>query len=243
MLNQLLDEEGIVGLVIGGGNYVSLFVLLVLLLMSSLSWAIIVLKTLQFRKTDLENQSFLKLFRKETSLNQVKESIGRFPRSTFAPMYSLAFEEVVRISQRIQRNKEQTVSGSMLPYLSTQFQRILERAFNDQYAVIEKRLNVLATISSSAPFIGLFGTVLGIIDSFQSIGTSGVTSLAAVAPGISEALVATAAGLLAAIPALMAYNFFRNAARRQANDMRDFSMELANRIEWIVHGQLSVERD
>ncbi|SVD23337.1 uncharacterized protein METZ01_LOCUS376191, partial [marine metagenome] len=94
MLNQLLDEEGIVGLAIGGGNYVSLFVLLVLLLMSSLSWAIIVLKALQFRKTGLENQSFLKLFRKETSLNQVKESIGRFPRSTFAPMYSLAFEEV-----------------------------------------------------------------------------------------------------------------------------------------------------
>jgi len=114
---------------------------------------------------------------------------------------------------------------------------------NDQFALIEKRLNVLATISSAAPFIGLFGTVLGIIRSFQNIGTSGVTSLAAVAPGISEALIATAAGLLAAIPALMAYNHFRNSARKQANDMRDFSMELANRIEWIVHGQLTVARE
>ena len=74
-------------------------------------------------------------------------------------------------------------------------------------------------------------------------GTSGGTSLAAVAPGISEALVATAAGLLAAIPALMAYNHFRNSARKLANDMRDFSMELANRIEWIVHGQLTVARE
>ena len=119
----------------------------------------------------------------------------------------------------------------------------MERAFNDQYALIEKRLNVLATISSAATFIGLFGTVLGIIRSFQNIGTSGVTSLAAVAPGISEALIATAAGLLAAIPALMAYNHFRNSARKQANDMRDFSMELANRIQWIVHGQLTVARE
>ena len=158
-------------------------------------------------------------------------------------MYRLAFEEMVRVSQRIQRNPDQTVSGSMLPYISTQFERVMERAFNDQYALIEKRLNVLATISSAAPFIGLFGTVLGIIRSFQNIGTSGVTSLAAVAPGISEALIATAAGLLAAIPALMAYNHFRNSARKQANDMRDFSMELANRIEWIAHGQLTVARE
>ena len=165
------------------------------------------------------------------------------PFSTYAPMYRLAFEEMVRGWQRLQRNPDQTVSGSMLPYISTQFERVMERAFNDQYALIEKRLNVLATISSAAPFIGLFGTVLGIIRSFQNIGTSGVTSLAAVAPGISEALIATAAGLLAAIPALMAYNHFRNSARKQANDMRDFSMELANRIEWIVHGQLTVARE
>lgn len=243
MLDQLLDEKSIVGLALKESNFISLFVLLLLLLMSSLSWAIIVLKTIQFRKADQQNQSFLVLFRNETSLNLIKESIGQFPHSTFAPMYRLAFEEVVRISQRIQRNSDQTVYDSMLPYVSTQFQRILERAFNNQYTVIEKRLNVLATISSSAPFIGLFGTVLGIINSFQNIGTSGVTSLAAVAPGISEALVATAAGLLAAIPALMAYNHFRNSARKLANDMRDFSMELANRIEWIVHGQLAVARE
>ena len=210
MFEDLLDEKGIVGLALGGGNYISLLVLIVLLIMSSLSWAIIILKMFQFRKTNFQNKKFLVFFRKETSLNQVKESIINYPNSTFAPIYSLAFEEVVKISQRIQRNKEQTVSGSMLPYLSQQFQRILERAFNKQYQLIEKRLNILATISSSAPFIGLFGTVLGIIDSFQSIGTTGVTSIAAVAPGISEALIATAAGLLAAIPALMAYNLFRN---------------------------------
>ena len=243
MLEELLDDKGIVGLALKDSNFISLLVLLILLLMSSLSWAIIVLKALQFRKAKKQNQQFLLLFRKETSLNQIKQSIGQFPHSTFAPMYRLAFEEMVRISQRIQRNSDQTVSGSMLPYISTQFERIMERAFNEQYALIERRLNILATISSAAPFIGLFGTVLGIIRSFQSIGTSGVTSLASVAPGISEALVATAAGLLAAIPALMAYNHFRNSVRKQANDMRDFSMELANRIEWIIHGQLTVARE
>ena len=243
MLDELLDDKGIVGLALKDSNFISILVLVILLLMSSLSWAVIVLKALQFRKANKQNQEFLLIFRKETSLNQIKESISKFPFSTFAPMYRLAFEEMVRVSQRIQRNPDQTVSGSMLPYISTQFERVMERAFNDQYALIEKRLNVLATISSAAPFIGLFGTVLGIIRSFQNIGTSGVTSLAAVAPGISEALIATAAGLLAAIPALMAYNHFRNSARKQANDMRDFSMELANRIEWIVHGQLTVARE
>jgi biopolymer transport protein TolQ len=115
---------------------------------------------------------------------------------------------------------------------------VIEQTVNEKYSFIENRLNILATISSAAPFVGLFGTVLGIINSFQSIGTTGVTSLAAVAPGISEALVATAAGLMAAIPALMGYNYFRNQARVLTNTMRNYGMELTNRFEWIVHGRL-----
>ena len=115
---------------------------------------------------------------------------------------------------------------------------MIEKTINERHTFIENRLNVLATISSAAPFIGLFGTVLGIINSFQSIGTTGVTSLASVAPGISEALVATAAGLLAAIPALMAYNYFRNQSRLLTNTMRNFGMEITNRFEWIVNGRL-----
>jgi biopolymer transport protein TolQ len=143
------------------------------------------------------------------------------------------------MSQRIQNSSTDiSESNSMLPYLSKQLQRVIEKTINERYSLIEDRLNILATISSAAPFIGLFGTVLGIINSFQSIGTTGVTSLASVAPGISEALVATAAGLLAAIPALMAYNYFRNHARLLSNTMRNFGMELTNRFEWIVNGRL-----
>ena len=143
------------------------------------------------------------------------------------------------MSQRIQRSSPSIAeTNSMLPHLSLQLQRVIEKTVNERHTFIENRLNVLATISSAAPFIGLFGTVLGIINSFQSIGTTGVTSLASVAPGISEALVATAGGLLAAIPALMAYNNFRNQSRLLTNTMRNFGMELTNRFEWIVNGRL-----
>ena len=142
MLKGLIDDKGIVGLALQESNFIGLLVLLILLLMSSLSWAVIVLKALQFRKAIKQNQKFLSLFRNETSLNQIKQAIGQFPKSTFAPMYRLAFEEMVRISQRIQRNPDQTVSGSMLPYISTQFERIMERSFNEQYNLIEKRLNI-----------------------------------------------------------------------------------------------------
>ena len=101
MLDELLDDKGIVGLALKDSNFISILVLVILLLMSSLSWAVIVLKALQFRKTSKQNQEFLLIFRKETSLNQIKESIPKFPFSTFAPMYRLAFEEMVRVSQRI----------------------------------------------------------------------------------------------------------------------------------------------
>ena len=127
--------------------------------------------------------------------------------------------------------------------LKERMHRSMLVAFNKESELIELNLTFLATSGSTAPFIGLFGTVWGIMNSFQSIATAKNTSLAIVAPGIAEALLATALGLLAAIPALMAYNYFRNSVRKQANDMRDFSMELANRIEWIIHGQLTVARE
>jgi biopolymer transport protein TolQ len=96
---------------------------------------------------------------------------------------------------------------------------------------MERGLPVLAMISSSAPFIGLFGTVLGIIGAFRDIGLTGVTSLAVVAPGISDALVATAAGLFTAIPALVAYNLFRNAIRDLSTDMKNFALDFTNRLD------------
>ena len=238
MLTEWLGETSIVGMVLGG-SLIAKLVLLILALMSALSWAIIIIKALQYHNIRKEDQKFYQIYLNESSLNQIKKVSSEYLFSAFSFIFSATYQEAARMSQRIQRSSPDiSESNSMLPYLSQQLQRVIEKTINERYSFIENRLNILATISSAAPFIGLFGTVLGIINSFQSIGTTGVTSLASVAPGISEALVATAAGLLAAIPALMAYNYFRNQARLLTNTMRNFGMELTNRFEWIVNGRL-----
>ena len=238
MLTEWLGETSIVGMVLGG-SLIAKLVLLILALMSALSWAIIIIKALQYHNIRKEDQKFYQIYLNESSLNQIKKVSSEYLFSAFSFIFSATYQEAARMSQRIQRSSPDiSESNSMLPYLSQQLQRVIEKTINERYSFIENRLNFLATISSAAPFIGLFGTVLGIINSFQSIGTTGVTSLASVAPGISEALVATAAGLLAAIPALMAYNHFRNQARLLTNTMRNFGMELTNRFEWIVNGRL-----
>ena len=238
MLTEWLGETSIVGMVLGG-SLIAKLVLLILALMSALSWAIIIIKALQYHNIRKEDQRFYQIYLNESSLNQIKKVSSEYLFSAFSFIFSATYQEAARMSQRIQRSSPDiSESNSMLPYLSQQLQRVIEKTINERYSFIENRLNILATISSAAPFIGLFGTVLGIINSFQSIGTTGVTSLASVAPGISEALVATAAGLLAAIPALMAYNYFRNQARLLTNTMRNFGMDITNRFEWIVNGRL-----
>ena len=238
MLTEWLGETSIVGMVLSG-SLIAKLVLLVLALMSALSWAVIIIKAFQYHSIRKEDQKFYQIYLNESSLNQIKKVSSDYLFSAFSFIFSATYQEAARMSQRIQRSSPDiSESNSMLPYLSQQLQRVIEKAINERYSFIENRLNILATISSAAPFIGLFGTVLGIINSFQSIGTTGVTSLASVAPGISEALVATAAGLLAAIPALMAYNYFRNQARLLTNTMRNFGMEVTNRFEWIVNGRL-----
>ncbi len=221
------------------GSLIAKLVLIILALMSALSWAVIIIKMLQYRKIRKEDQKFYQIYLNESSLNQIKKVSSEYFFSAFSFIFSATYQEAARMSQRIQRSSpDLSETSSMLPYFSQQLQRVIEKTINERYSFIEDRLNILATISSAAPFVGLFGTVLGIINSFQSIGTTGVTSLASVAPGISEALVATAAGLLAAIPALMAYNYFRNQARLLTNTMRNFGMELTNRFEWIMNGRL-----
>ena len=185
MLSEWLDESSIVGMVLGG-SIVAKLILLILALMSALSWAVIIIKALQYSSISRENRIFYQVYLNESSLNQIKKVSSEYHYSSFASMYSASYQEAARMSQRIQRSTPDiSENTSMLPHLSQQLQRVIEQRINERFALIENRLNVLATISSAAPFIGLFGTVLGIINSFQSIGTTGVTSLAAVAPGIS----------------------------------------------------------
>lgn len=234
LLGNLFDEKSILGLVLQG-NWITLSVLFILLIMSSFSWAVIFLKWIQFRKISGENEEFLQIYNKEGKLEHIHNIAHQFEFSPLAHIFEVNYKEIMNFRKTIQeQNIKYRSSKELLDRLNDRLDRTSNRCMNQEHELLDARLNPLASISSAAPFIGLFGTVLGIIDAFQQIGESGLTSLAVVAPGISEALIATAAGLLAAIPALMAYNFYRNSTRRESNVMRNFTLDLKNRMEWVV---------
>ena len=223
MLTEWLGETSIVGMVLSG-SLIAKLVLLILALMSALSWAVIIIKALQYHNIRKEDQKFYQIYLNESSLNQIKKVSSGYLFSAFSFMFSATYQEAARMSQRIQNSSTDiSESNSMLPYLSKQLQRVIEKTINERYSLIENRLNILATISSAAPFIGLFGTVWGIMNSFQSIAISRNTSLAIVAPGIAEALFATALGLLAAIPAVVAYNKYNNDSKKYSQKLENFS--------------------
>jgi biopolymer transport protein TolQ len=122
-------------------------------------------------------------------------------------------------------------------------ERTAQAAASESLTVLERRLTWLATIGAVAPFVGLFGTVMGIVDAFHGLGTEGAATLRAVAPGVSEALITTAAGLLVAIPAVIAYNQFTASLREFGSRMDDFSRELLNSLEEISPKQEAMERE
>lgn len=213
------------------GNWFALAILLVLLAMSALSWAIIIAKWLQLNQVVQENQHFYSAYLRDQPLSNVFSLSQKFKISPMAVMFDVSYREISSFRRRMEGAEAvEDARDRLMANLS----RTLERVFNHQNLMLEKRMPWLATVSSSAPYIGLFGTVLGIIDAFTNIGLSGVTSLAVVAPGISEALVATAAGLMAAIPALIAYNVFRNRIRELSGQMRNFALDISNRLERIL---------
>lgn len=198
----------------------ALAVLVVLLLCSIFSWAIMFQKWGQFSRARKKNAAFLRLFRKSTRLGEVTAAAEQFRP---APLVSVFTE----ISQEYQRQ-----TGSRGTPRNTQaMERAALTASSETLSVMERRLTWLATIAAVAPFIGLLGTVLGIIDAFHGLGTAGAATLRAVAPGISEALITTAAGLVVAIPAVIGYNQFTAQLREFGARMDDFSRELLNAIE------------
>lgn len=199
-------------------------VLGVLLLFSLISWAMIFQKLNLFGRIRRESDQFLKIFRatKGVANPQGLVSAG----SPFANVYVSGYRELqsqltpTSTAATAQRLKSmQAVSVNM------------QVASSEEVRRVEKGMSWLATTASVTPFIGLFGTVWGIIDAFSGLGTSGSASLRAVAPGIAEALVTTAAGLLAAIPALIAYNYFLQLIRDLAQRLDTFSQEFAAQIE------------
>jgi biopolymer transport protein TolQ len=191
-------------------------VLLILLAFSLLSWSIIVAKAGLFRRAAVQSGRFIRVFRRAKGLQELANVAEQFKPSPLVAVFEGAYAELERC-------------GPNLRTLSVQ--RATQIAASEELTRLENRLTWLATTGSIAPFIGLFGTVWGIIDAFHGLGDAGSATLRAVAPGISEALVTTAAGLFAAVPAVIAYNFFLQKIREFAARMDDFSLELLNIID------------
>lgn len=199
---------------------VAMVVPVILLIFSLLSWAIIFSKWNVFRKARMTNVQFLRAFRKANALEAVAVASEQFRDSPLVAVFDFGYEEVER---------QVKARGTLTNKLA--LERTLQLGLSEELAKLERNMSWLATVASVTPFIGLFGTVLGIIDSFHALGQMGSASLRAVAPGISEALVATAMGLAAAIPAAIFYNHFGHVIREFLARMDDFSLEFMNLAE------------
>lgn len=182
-------------------------VLAILLFFSVFSWAVIFYKWKIFKNIRKENQKFFDAFLVSNGAKELFSSAKRFELSPLASLYRGVFSEV--------HGKN-----------PSNLEAIVRRYSSEEANKVESYLGFLATTGSTTPFIGLFGTVWGIMDAFRSIGIKGSASISTVAPGIAEALITTAAGLFAAIPAVIAYNYFTSQANKIINEVQDFSETL-----------------
>jgi biopolymer transport protein TolQ len=201
---------------------VAIAVLVLLLIASLYSWAVILGKSSAFRGARSQSRRFVRAFRKANRLQEIAAVSEQFKPS---PLVTI-FDEVYDTYRR-------QTGGFGPPKNITALERTAQAAASESLTVLERRLTWLATIGATAPFVGLFGTVMGIVDAFHGLGTEGAATLRAVAPGVSEALITTAAGLLVAIPAVIAYNQFTASLREFGSRMDDFSRELLNCFEEI----------
>jgi biopolymer transport protein TolQ len=195
-------------------------VLAILLIMSICSWAVMISKWSAFKAADKQNKRFLRAFRKSGRLSEIAAVAEQFKPSPLVAVFNEINDEYQRQS-----------GGRGTPPNPQALERAAQTASSEALTLMERRMTWLATIAQVGPFVGLFGTVMGIIDAFHGLGTAGAATLRAVAPGISEALITTAAGLVVAVPAVMGYNQLTSRLREFAARMDDFGRELLNAIE------------
>lgn len=203
--------------------------LVMLIVMSVFCWAIGYSKFQTFRKMRESDELFLNKFWKVNSLDSLFEDLHQYKDSSIARVFKAAYLEMKKIAESPLLSKAE---GDK-PVLSglDNLERMLNKASENEISKLESRLTVLATTGSTGPFIGLFGTVWGIMSSFHKIGQTGTASLAVVAPGISEALIATAIGLAAAIPAVVLYNHFIARIRKQEIAFNNFNADFLNIVK------------
>jgi len=211
-------------------------VLGILLFFSLVSWIVIFAKFIRFRRVTGQSEKFIAFFRKSKRFSEVNNIASQLGETPLTTLFKAGYAE---LDAQVKANRPEdpavTVAGAPAGKLLIKniagVERALERAIGVEVSRLTRYMTFLATTASACPFIGLFGTVWGIMQSFRTIGQTGSTSIAAVAPGISEALVNTAAGLAAAIPALIFYNYFMGKVREQRAGMEDFALEFINLAE------------
>jgi biopolymer transport protein TolQ len=205
-------------------GWVGKTVLAILLLFSVISWAVMVAVWQRFRRSQRASRRFVGVFRKAKRLADVQSAVGPLAHSSLVGLFRAGYAEIEAQIAHADGGRQTVKSINSV-------ERSLIRATRIESARLSKLVPFLATTAAATPFIGLFGTVWGIMEAFGNIGATGSTSITAVAPGISEALINTAAGLFAAIPALLAYNHFVQRLRGAKGEMEDFTLEFMNLTE------------
>jgi biopolymer transport protein TolQ len=223
-----------VGILIGTGIVVRI-VLIILLTFSVLSWTIIMFKFIQIYRANSESDRFMDFFWKTKRFDAIASQTDRFANSPLTVLFNEGYGELKTVVEGKGTSDVHVLSTDLGGVENVS--RALRRATNSEITRLERYTTFLATTGSTSPFIGLFGTVWGIMTSFEGIGKTGSASLAVVAPGIAEALIATAIGLVAAIPAVMAYNHFNHKIRVLINEMDSFSTEFLNIVQRNVAGK------
>lgn len=208
---------------------VTRFVLAVLLIFSIWSWGIILSKSLLLRKVQGESETFWKIFRKGQSLSEISTASETLRFTPLVPVFNAGADLLQPPTRRSQSQGGLALRTAAIT--STTLQRTLQRAAAAQLTRLENRMTFLATTASVAPFVGLFGTVWGVMTSFAGLANANVATLRAVAPGIADALIATAFGLFAAIPAVIAYNQFVYKIRNIGGQLDDLQVEMLAAIE------------
>lgn len=205
-------------------------VMVTLLLFSLLAWSIVIMKLIVFRHSRQSSQEFLEIFWESKTLSEALEAAQEYPMSPESSVFITGYNELKKIAAARKAGQTAATLEMQLATMDN-LKRSIRKAQVQEIHRLGRSVPFLATAGSSTPFIGLFGTVWGIMSSFHDIGAQGSASLATVAPGISEALVATAAGLAVAIPSVIFYNYFSNRLIEMESDMENFGTDFINLIE------------
>ncbi|MFZ2446235.1 MAG: protein TolQ [Syntrophobacteraceae bacterium] len=221
--------DSVVDMIFNAGPMVK-FVLLILLGLSVACWCIIFLKYRLVRRANRESERFIELFRQRKNYSALYRDSEPLEDSHLAQIYRVGYAELNRLGKSLETKNLLEMSTNPETLIEN-VERAIQGGMSSERQRLERYLPLLATTGSTAPFIGLFGTVWGIMTSFQEIGLKGAANLAVVAPGISEALVATAIGLAAAIPAVVGYNHFSTRIRTIDNEMSHFAADLLNMLK------------